>query len=235
MDQIISALQTIVSATKQNSSFVFGIIGLLFGLTVINRILGNRLYLFGIIPRKLWGLIGIFISPFIHRDFNHLFFNSIPMGVYWVFFALLLGVSILVFPRLLKVPSLLLIHVGSVCILLGGLYALIALGLSLVFGVMRLINVAHGDLVVLGTYGRRGLNRLLMGSVTSHVIAESPVDVMVVKRARNGSSGSYKSILVPFDGSGYSTRALMRATSLASEASEARRIFTATRVSRAMF
>jgi len=37
-------------------------------------------------------------------------------------------------------------------ILLGGLYALIALGLSLVFGVMRLINVAHGDLVILGTY-----------------------------------------------------------------------------------
>ena len=37
-------------------------------------------------------------------------------------------------------------------ILLGGLYALIALGLSLVFGVMRLINVAHGDLVVLGSY-----------------------------------------------------------------------------------
>jgi len=37
-------------------------------------------------------------------------------------------------------------------ILLGGLYALIALGLSLVFGVMRLINLAHGDLVVLGSY-----------------------------------------------------------------------------------
>ncbi len=37
-------------------------------------------------------------------------------------------------------------------ILLGGLYALIALGLSLVFGVMRLINVAHGDLMVFGTY-----------------------------------------------------------------------------------
>ena len=37
-------------------------------------------------------------------------------------------------------------------ILLGGLYALIALGLSLVFGVMQLINVAHGDLVLLGSY-----------------------------------------------------------------------------------
>jgi branched-chain amino acid transport system permease protein len=37
-------------------------------------------------------------------------------------------------------------------ILLGGLYALIALGLSMVFGVMRLINLAHGDLVILSSY-----------------------------------------------------------------------------------
>lgn len=37
-------------------------------------------------------------------------------------------------------------------IMLGGLYALIALGLSMVFGVMKMINVAHGDLVILGSY-----------------------------------------------------------------------------------
>jgi branched-chain amino acid transport system permease protein len=37
-------------------------------------------------------------------------------------------------------------------ILLGGLYVVIALGLSLVFGVMNLINVGHGDLVILGSY-----------------------------------------------------------------------------------
>jgi branched-chain amino acid transport system permease protein len=37
-------------------------------------------------------------------------------------------------------------------VMLGGLYALIANGLSLVFGVMRLINLAHGDLVILGSY-----------------------------------------------------------------------------------
>ncbi len=37
-------------------------------------------------------------------------------------------------------------------ILLGGLYALIAMGLSMVFGVMRLINLAHGDFVILGSY-----------------------------------------------------------------------------------
>jgi branched-chain amino acid transport system permease protein len=42
-------------------------------------------------------------------------------------------------------------------IMLGGLYALIALGLSLLFGVMRLINLAHGDLVVLGSYLAYGI------------------------------------------------------------------------------
>ncbi|MDW8315025.1 MAG: branched-chain amino acid ABC transporter permease, partial [Rhodovarius sp.] len=37
-------------------------------------------------------------------------------------------------------------------VLLGGLYALFAAGLSLIFGVMRLVNVAHGDLIVLAAY-----------------------------------------------------------------------------------
>src|SRR5260221_3681202 len=37
-------------------------------------------------------------------------------------------------------------------ILLGGLYALFASGLSLIFGVMRLINIAHGDLIVLSAF-----------------------------------------------------------------------------------
>ena len=37
-------------------------------------------------------------------------------------------------------------------ILLGGLYALFAAGLSLIFGVMRLVNIAHGDLIILAAY-----------------------------------------------------------------------------------
>ena len=37
-------------------------------------------------------------------------------------------------------------------LLLGGLYALFATGLSLVFGVMRLVNLVHGDLIVLSSF-----------------------------------------------------------------------------------
>ncbi len=38
-------------------------------------------------------------------------------------------------------------------VLLGGLYALFACGLSLLYGVMRVINLAHGDLALLGAFG----------------------------------------------------------------------------------
>jgi branched-chain amino acid transport system permease protein len=38
-------------------------------------------------------------------------------------------------------------------LVIGSIYALVALGLNLVYGTLRLLNVAHGDLVMLGAYG----------------------------------------------------------------------------------
>jgi branched-chain amino acid transport system permease protein len=42
-------------------------------------------------------------------------------------------------------------------VMLGGLYALFAAGLSLIFGIMRLVNLAHGDLIVLAAFVVLGL------------------------------------------------------------------------------
>lgn len=46
-------------------------------------------------------------------------------------------------------------------LLLGGLYGLAAAGLSLVFGVLKVLNVAHGELIMLGGYGAYWLFALL--------------------------------------------------------------------------
>ncbi|HEX2783161.1 MAG TPA: branched-chain amino acid ABC transporter permease [Ilumatobacteraceae bacterium] len=46
-------------------------------------------------------------------------------------------------------------------VLLGGLYALFATGLSLAFGVMRLVNLAHGDLAILAAYMTLSISRTL--------------------------------------------------------------------------
>ena len=37
-------------------------------------------------------------------------------------------------------------------ILLGGLYALIAIGMSMMFGIVKLVNLAHGDMMILSSY-----------------------------------------------------------------------------------
>lgn len=50
--------------------------------------------------------------------------------------------------------------------LLGGLYALFAAGLSLIFGIMRLVNIAHGDLIVLSAY---------LGLTTSVLLGLHPI------------------------------------------------------------
>jgi branched-chain amino acid transport system permease protein len=46
-------------------------------------------------------------------------------------------------------------------LLIGGLYGLAAAGLSLVFGVLKVLNVAHGELIMLGGYGAFWLGALL--------------------------------------------------------------------------
>jgi nucleotide-binding universal stress UspA family protein len=85
------------------------------------------------------------------------------------------------------------------------------------FGVEADVLVCEGeppDLIAMGTYGRRGLKRLFMGSVTSSVIVHSPCDVLVVKKPCTECTGTYSSVLLPFDGSVHSKDALKKACQL---------------------
>jgi branched-chain amino acid transport system permease protein len=62
--------------------------------------------------------------------------------------------------------------------LLGGLYALFAAGLALMFGVMRIVNIAHGDFIILAAYIALAVVQSLgIGAIASLVIV---VPVMFV-------------------------------------------------------
>jgi membrane associated rhomboid family serine protease len=56
-------------------------LGIIWAVNIFNWLTGSRLNVLGIYPRHAFGLIGILCSPFLHQNFNHLFFNTIPLFV----------------------------------------------------------------------------------------------------------------------------------------------------------
>lgn len=81
LTELSSALQNIIASIQYNYIFVLKLIGVLWVIQIINFILGYRLNFLGVYPRNIFGLPGIICSPFLHGNFNHLFFNSIPLFV----------------------------------------------------------------------------------------------------------------------------------------------------------
>ena len=53
--------------------------------------------------------------------------------------------------------------------------------------IVDLAKKEHADLIVVGSHGRTGLSKLLLGSVAAHVVAHAPCSVLVVKGG--GSTG----------------------------------------------
>jgi len=81
MESIANTLQTVIEAMKVNLPLVLWLFAGLWALSIFNYMIGYRLNVLGIRPRHLSGLIGIPFSPFLHGDFNHLMFNTLPLFV----------------------------------------------------------------------------------------------------------------------------------------------------------
>lgn len=60
-------------------------------------------------------------------------------------------------------------------VFLGGLYALMALGLSLILGVLKIFNLIHGDLIVLGAYVSYWISILLRLNSSISLIIAPPI------------------------------------------------------------
>src|SRR2546430_5737581 len=63
------------------------------------------------------------------------------------------------------------INIMVQAVLVGGLYAMFAAGLSLIFGVMRLVNIAHGALIVLAAY---------LALVTTQTLGINPLAALLI-------------------------------------------------------
>ncbi len=61
-------------------------------------------------------------------------------------------------------------------ILLGGLYAAIGVGMSLIFGIMRLTNLAHGDLMIVSTY----VSMIIALQFSGNIILAIPITLIAM-------------------------------------------------------
>lgn len=75
---------------------------------------------------------------------------------------------------------------------LAGLYAILALGIALIFGIMRLINFAHGELIMIGAYtllylGHPPLPVLAAGAIAAVVVVALAMERAAFRPVRNAN------------------------------------------------
>lgn len=72
-------LLDVVNNSKANILFILKIILGIWVFNIINWLLGSPLTILGTIPRTKRGILGILFSWILHANWNHLFFNTIPL------------------------------------------------------------------------------------------------------------------------------------------------------------
>lgn len=81
MNNLAQQLQDTVYLLQNNIPFLLILMLGLWLIQFMNWLTRYRLNILGIYPRSWHGFIGIIFAPFLHGDFNHLFFNSLPLFI----------------------------------------------------------------------------------------------------------------------------------------------------------
>lgn len=92
MDNFINQLIQTFNLMQLNALTAFYVLCIFWAIYLVDMLLQHRLAILGIYPRHLIGLPGIIFSPFLHGNFEHIFFNSIPLFVL-VDFVLMEGIQ----------------------------------------------------------------------------------------------------------------------------------------------
>jgi membrane associated rhomboid family serine protease len=192
LDELMSSLNLIISQTQNNGSILAVILiipWLIFFVTVFDK---KLLYILGIIPRRIRGLPGILFAPLLHLNFNHIFFNSIPLivlsnfilinGIYYylmvtVFITVLSGIGVWCFAK----PG---VHIGASGVITG-YWGLLVSNIyqsgSLTTIILGLISVYYFAGIFLGIFPQQKgvsweshLFGLLAGLATSYLIQVYP-------------------------------------------------------------
>jgi nucleotide-binding universal stress UspA family protein len=83
--------------------------------------------------------------------------------------------------------------------------------------ILKIAREKGSDLVVMGTHGRSGFNRFLLGSVAERILRESTIPIVTVRAAADSAAGarSIQKILCPVNDSPTAKYALQKAARLA--------------------
>ena len=140
---------------RRELHLILGFVALLWAICLLDYLLPLELTQFGLVPRTLWGLLGIGTMPFLHGGIGHLLSNTFPLLI-------LLGLLAGSRSNSVEVVLLLIIATGSLLWLCGrsmshvgasGLvYALIGYLLAAGYWERRPVSIAIA-LIVLFLYG----------------------------------------------------------------------------------
>jgi membrane associated rhomboid family serine protease len=193
IDELITSINLIIKQTQNNLTVLAIIIAIPWMFFFVSHFISNRVLYLGIIPRHLRGLVGVIFAPVLHANFNHLFFNSIPLLVlsnfilidglsYYLYVTLLItlisGFAIWCFAK----PG---IHIGASA-LITGYWSFLICNLyqnpSFTTIILGLLSVYYFAGIFLGIFpSKKGLSweghlfGLLAGIATCYVLKNYPM------------------------------------------------------------